>query len=451
MKKADRKIVVNYIFILIMLVLFALWIKYLNVKITWQQAGMINFSLGFLLLAAYLIGGVLNILKLPLITGYILAGIMAGPHVSNFIDTEMVNQLKLIDDFALSFIAFTAGGSLHIKLIAQRYKAILLNIFFITTTVFCLTTGFVIISAKYFVLTKLLSFEQIVAIAILSGVIAVARSPSSAIAIINEVKASGQFTETVLGVTIVMDVLIIIFFTFAMTFVKIIMSQKGISIDIPFLALAVEMFCSIIFGVIIGKGISFYIDKAGYDLPIFLVFLGFVVAKISMFLTIFMKNHFDIFLHLEPLLICMSAGFVVQNFGKSGRLFIKSLESVEMPVYVLFFSLAGASLDFTALAICWPLAVCLAGVRAVGIFIGTWSAGTIIKDPASVNKKAWMGYLTQAGVAIGFAKLVQRQFPDIGLYLTTIVLAIISINQVIGPVMFKIVLNIVGDAGRQKK
>ncbi len=451
MKKTNVKIVVNYIFTLTILVILVLWIKHFDIKTTWQQAGIINFSLGFLLLAAYLIGGIVKNIKLPLITGYIFAGILAGPYVSNFIDKNMVNELKLIDDFALSFIAFTAGGSLYIKLIAQRYKAILLNIFFITITVFCLTAGFVMISAKYFVLTKLLSFEQVTAIAILSGVIAVARSPSSAIAIINETKASGSYTETVLGVTIMMDVLIIIFFTFAMTFVKTIMSQTGVSIDIAFLALAFEMFCSIIFGVIIGKGISFYIDKAGYDLPVFLVFLGFVVAKISMWLTIFMKNQFGIFLHLEPLLICMSAGFVVQNFGKSGSIFIKSLESVEMPVYVLFFSLAGASLDFNALAVCWPLSVCLVMVRCIGIFIGTWSAGTIIADPAFVNKRAWMGYLTQAGIAIGFAKLVQRQFPEIGLYLTTIVLAIISINQLVGPVMFKLVLNMVGETGRQKR
>ena len=61
-------------------------------------------------------------------------------------------------------------------------------------------------------------------------------------------------------------------------------------------------------------------------------------------------------------------------------------------------------------------------------------------------KTAWMAYLTQAGVAIGLAQLAQYKFPRIGDHLTTIVLAVISINQVIGPVTFKAALNIVKEA-----
>ena len=126
-----------------------------------------------------------------------------------------------------------------------------------------------------------------------------------------------------------------------------------------------------------------------------------------------------------------------------------SLDRISLPIYVLFFSLAGASLNLEALRATWPLAVCLAGVRALGIFGATWLAGTLSRDPPGHNRIAWMAYLTQAGVAIGLAQLAERQFPEVGLYLTTVVLAVITINQVVGPIAFKMALNLVGEVGRR--
>jgi hypothetical protein len=85
-------------------------------------------------------------------------------------------------------------------------------------------------------------------------------------------------------------------------------------------------------------------------------------------------------------------------------------------------------------------------IRSGGIFFGSWLSGSMAKAPALHSKTAWMAYLTQAGVAIGLAQLAQLKFPQIGDYLTTIVLAVISINQVIGPITFKAALNIVKEA-----
>lgn len=296
---------------------------------------------------------------------------------------------------------------------------------------------------------RTLSSDQIIALAVLLGAVAVARSPSSAIAIISESRASGLFTETVIGVTIVIDVLIIIFFTLALAITKIILTPGGIISQEVFMALFAELTISLIIGAVIGKGISLYIDRAGYDLPLFLLFVAFGVTKTSLWLTHFMNTHFEIHLHLEPLLICMSAGFTVQNFSKGGFDFMESLDRVALPIYVLFFSLAGASLNLEALRMCWPLAMSMVLVRILGIFGATWLAGIINRDPPCHNRNAWMAYLTQAGVAIGLAQLAQRQFPEIGSHLTTVVLAVISVNQIAGPITFKMALERVGEAGKR--
>lgn len=445
----NRRELMSYLLGLFLLIAFALWIKSIDIGSSWQGAGLVNFSLGFVLLAAYMSAQILRIAKIPMISAYIFTGIVAGPYVSGFLTFSMVGQLRLIDDLALSFIALMAGGELHLRSLRKRGFAIGLNIFMITLAVFGLVFAFVVFMGGQFSLMKYLSSAQIMALGILLGVVAVARSPSSAIAIISECRASGPFTETVLGVTIVMDVLIIIFFTLALTVTRIILTDSGIVNQQAFIILFVELATSLLIGAVIGKGISFYIDRAGYDLPLFLLLTGFGITKASLWLGHFMEDRFDIYLHLEPLLICMSAGFTVQNFSKKGSEFMENLDRGALPVYVLFFSLAGASLNLEALRVCWPLALSLVGVRAVGIFIGTWLAGTITKDPPINNRTAWMAYLTQAGVAIGLAQLAQRQLPEIGTYLSTVVLAVISVNQIVGPITFKTALHKVGEAEKR--
>ncbi|MDM8552823.1 hypothetical protein QUF72_22270 [Desulfobacterales bacterium HSG2] len=434
---------------LFLLIVFALWVKSVAIQSSWQGAGLINFSSAFVLLAAYLSGHILRLAQIPLVSACIFTGIIAGPYISGFLTSDMVGQLRLIDDLALSFIALTAGGELHLQSLRKRGAAIALNIVLITLAVFALVFAFVVFAGKEFQLIQNLSPAQTISLGILLGVVAVARSPSSAIAIISECRASGPFTETVLGVTIVMDVLIIILFTLALTVTRLILAGAGGISQYTFVVLFAELATSLLLGALIGKGVSFYIDRVGYDLSLFLLFIAFGITKTSLWLSHFTEEHFDIYLHLEPLLICMSAGFTVQNFSKKGFEFMESLDRIALPIYVLFFSLAGASLNLEALRMCWPLALSLVLIRAIGIFTGSWLAGTLHRDPALHNRNAWMGYLTQAGVAIGLAQLAQRQFPEIGEHLNTVVLAVISVNQIIGPVTFKTVLNKVGEAGKR--
>lgn len=428
---------------------FAFWIKIIDVGSNWQQAGLTTFSLGFILLAAYITAKILRIAELPLISGYIFVGIIAGPYITGFLTETMVVQLRLVDDLALSFIALTAGGTLQIQFLRKRGKAIAVNIFLITLIVFILVfLSFLFISNRLNLMPDLAS-SQIMVLACLLGVIAVARSPSSAIAIINECRAAGLFTATVLGVTVAMDVLIIVFFSLAMTVSEIIL-VAGTAFDFHTLTvLCLAVAGSLVLGIMLGKGISLYIERVGHDLPLFLLFFAFSVFKASIWFNHIMETHFAVSLQLEPLLICMSAGFTVQNFSKCGHIFMESLERFALPIFVLFFSLAGASLNLDALRMTWPLAAFLVVARTIAIFGSTWIAGILNNDPPQHRRIAWMAYITQAGVAIGLAQLAQRRFPELGVYLTTLVLAVITINQVVGPITFKMALKLTGEVKQE--
>ena len=430
---------------LLLLVGFGFWIKIMDMGSHWQQAGLTTFSLGFILLAAYITAQILRIAGLPLISGYIFIGILAGPYITGFLSHDMVARFRLVDDLALSFIALTAGGTLQLQFLKKRSKAILINIFLQTLFAFTLVFLSFFFISNHLNLMPDLSEPQILVLACLLGVIAVARSPSSAIAIINECRAAGVFTTTVLGVTVAIDVLIIIFFTLAMTASEIIMGV-GRTVDFRLITgLTLAVAGSLGLGIVLGKGISLYIAKVGHDLSLFLLFFAFSVFKTSLWFTHFMETHFAVSLHLEPLLICMSAGFAIQNFSKYGYIFMEAMERFELPIFVLFFSIAGASLNLDALLLTWPLVAFLVIIRTLGIFGSTWAAGILNRDSSQHRRIAWMAYITQAGVAIGLAQLAQRRFPELGVYLTTLVLAVITINQVVGPITFKIALKKAGE------
>ncbi|MFP3981123.1 MAG: cation:proton antiporter [Desulfobacterales bacterium] len=439
-----------YLLILLLLGAFVMGVKWVGIGMDTPADGWINLALGGMLLAAFVIARLVRTLGLPMLSGYIFAGILAGPFVSGFLCAETVDQLKLIDELALSVIALAAGAELQLAVMKKRGWAIFLHILLITVFVLALVVGFVFFFASFFDVTAGFSTVQLAAFAVLIGVISVARSPSSTIAIISECRASGRFTETVLGVTLLTDILVIIMFTSALAVSRQLLFAGGGMQWNTAVALGWEIIISLAIGALLGKGISLYIRRVKFDFLIFLIFIAFAVSRASIGFNEYMAENAQMSLHLEPLLICMSAGFFIRNFTGQGGYFMESLDRIALPVYVLFFSLAGAALDFGSLILCWPLAVGLVLARAAGLFAGSWAAGRVLGDPKDYQYCAWMTYLTQAGVAIGLAQLAMGEFPEIGNHLHTVVLAVIAINQIAGPVLFKVALHRVNESGRSR-
>ncbi len=447
---ADKSTLLTYILTLVFIGLFGLWIKGMDIASGREAAGLIIFSLGFVMLSAYVLARIVEWVHVPLISGYILAGIIAGPYVSGFLTDDMVGRLRLIDDLALGFIALMAGGELRLALISRRARSIVLNIVLITLLVTGLVSVSILGLGQFFDVTREFDFQRLAIFSVLAGLICVTLSPASAIAVIKECRARGPFTGMILAVTIALDVLIITLFTVGVSLSKILVTGGSIFQLTEISGLIFEILAALLVGVIVGQTICFYMARVRQDLVMFLLFMTFAVARLSLGFNEWMEVQYNISLHLEPLLICMSAGFYIQNFTRFGGELIEGLEKAALPVYVLFFSIAGASLDFDSLMICWPLAVLLVGVRVAGLMGGSWLAGIASNDPAVFNRNAWMTYVPQAGVSIGLAQIAARQFPEIGIHLNTLVLGIIAINQIAGPVTFKLALSNVGESGRAK-
>jgi Kef-type K+ transport system membrane component KefB len=405
-----------------------------------------TMTFGFLLLTAFLFGDVLSRFKVPKITGYILAGIVFGPYAFEFVDAATVEDLKLIDDLALTFIALAAGGELRLERLRQRRRSITLTVLFLTVVVFLGVSTFVLAARPLLPFLDDRSMAEVMAVAALLGIIAVARSPASAIAIIHECRARGPFTEMVLGVTVVMDVLVIFLFAVVVSICQAAV-VPGEGMDFGFIEMVgVELAVSILAGILLGWVVSLYISRVKTELLVFILAAAFLVTFFSRQFALFLDRFYDISFHLEPMLICVTAGFWIQNFSRSGRQFMEQIDRSSLPIYVIFFSLTGAALNVGALEQTWLIAVLVVAVRSILIALGAYLGSSSSGDPPRFRKMAGLSFITQAGVSLGLAGIVARRFPDWGALLATTIVAIIALNQIIGPIAFKYALNAVGEA-----
>jgi len=404
--------------------------------------------LGFLLIAAYCIGYLGEKLSLPRITGYIVAGLVLGPHVLGFIDQQAIADLDFLNSLALAFIAFCAGGELHLESIRNRLKTIGFMLVGITSVIMGGVTLVVLAAAPLIPFMKDQPFSVRLAMAAIIGVISTARSPSSAIAVISEMRARGPFTDTVLSVTVAMDVVVILLFGVVISVCHSLVDPAGTVSAGLMLHLLLEIILTLLLGVLLGRGIIILIRNLGAELPIIIAATGFLVIKSCHLVSDYLSSAHEISLHLEPLLICMAAGFTVQNFSGRGESFLASMDRLSLPIYVGFFAITGAMIDLDLLRAGWLLGLLIFTSRGVMVFLGSLSSGRLSGDRPVIYRNAWLGFITQAGVSLGLVAEVVRRFPEIGLYLQSILIAAITVNQVIGPILFKYSLRRTGEANR---
>ncbi|MDI6795979.1 MAG: cation:proton antiporter [Desulfatibacillaceae bacterium] len=443
---SSRKHPVIYALALVILLVLAASVGSLAPSNSWQRAGGINFALGLTLLTAFAASRLLAHIRIPWITGYILAGIALGPHGLAFLDRGMVADLKLIDDLAISFIGLMAGAHLQVKELRGREKVITLAVILQTALLFSAAAGCMYFFAGHFAYTAHLDETQIRVMALFAGVLAIARSPSSALAVISQCRARGPFTATVLGVTVVIDIVVIVLFGIVTTVAKIWLNPQAAADWSLVTMLVAGMGASLALGIALGSLIGLFIRKGGRDLALFLLAATFAVARGAAWLEEYAVGSFELSLHIEPLLICISAGFWVQNRTQTGQAFMTGLERFALPVFLLFFALAGASLNLAVLDAAWPLVLVIFFARLGGIFGATRLSGRILKEPEIHRKNAWMGHITQAGVTIGLVALLLRQVPEIGLVLAPIIMGAVVISEMVGPLALKTALERTGEA-----
>ncbi len=400
----------------------------------------ISFILIFLVvsLASRQIGKWFALTKLPLITGFLFAGILAGPYVLNIVTVDAVPRLKFIDELALAFIAFSAGSELIVRQLKSRLKTIRYVTFGLVFATFSVSSiAFYLISEVIPVIKDMPSAHRLGA-SLLVGAIMTARSPSSAIALVNELRAKGPFTKSVLGVTVIMDVAVIIIFSISGSIAETIIDEGGFDTAfmlVLFSELSLTLLAGFITSYILRFILALHCDRIWKTVLILLTGYGMFAAAGPLWS--FTDKYISHGILLEPLLGCMLAGFITANFTAYRTELLKVLHDVAPVVYTAFFTLTGISIQLDVLSQCWTIALALFLFRMAGNFIGAFGGSLAAGEPGKISRVSWMCYITQAGVGLGLAKQVANQFPGWGEVLATLIIAVIVLNQIAGPPFFK--------------
>ncbi|MBN2288862.1 MAG: cation:proton antiporter [Candidatus Glassbacteria bacterium] len=386
----------------------------------------LSLNLGFLLLAGFVLGKLGIYARLPGITGYLLAGVAFGPSCLGILGRQAVDSLTLINSFALTLIALTAGGEVNLSKVRERIH----SYGWITagqTVVTFLGVMLAMAVALHFLPGRFPAGPAgLFVVSALLAVIALANSPSSTVAVIVESGARGHMSQLVLGITILKDILVILAFAVMITVGTALLGKGAAGGSEHLVALvAWELAGSILFGVLLGFGIISYIKYVGAELPVFIIAVSFLSYELSSLL------------HLHALLVCMTAGLAVNNLSGRGREFIRAVEKGSLPVYVVFFAIAGADLDFSVLSGAWRLVLVLVASRFFFTWLGTVCGSLLAREEPVICRNVWMGFITQAGVSLGLAVAVAGTFSQWGEVFRNVVVGSIAVFQLIGPVLFK--------------
>ena len=416
------------------------------------ESNMILWILAFVIVAvaANQLAGLFVKIKLPHITGLLLIGIVAGPFILSFLSDEKLDRLQFVNDTALAFIAYAAGSELYLLELRSRFKSIRWNTFGQLVLTFVLSAFAIYYLARFFPFMRGFDQRTQLAIALLAATIFVARSPASAIAIVNEVRAKGPFTQTVMGVTVLTDVLVIILFTVVFSVAASLIHNETFNL-ISLGLLLVELFASGFLGYGIGKMMGWLLQKfSNKTMNAFLLLgIGYLIFLFSHWLGHFSDEYLHLHFYIEPLLVCIIASFVLTNYTPARLEFREIIDYAGLPVYVSFFTLTGANISLDVLEQSWAVAIAFFLIRLISMVFGAYTGARLSGDPEEFHKFGWMPYVTQAGVGLGLVTVVSEAFPSFGIEFESILIAVIVMNQILGPPLFKWVLDYVGESHKR--
>ncbi len=388
------------------------------------EAARITLTVGFVLLFAWSAGRFLAGLGLPRLTGYLAAGVLTGPAVLRLISAEMIAELHFASGAAIALIALTAGAELDLR--ARRsVLASTLGISLVSGLGGAALLALVMVLARpLFPFLRGLELGEAAAVAGLVGVTLIAQSPAVVVALKNELGARGPITQTLLAVVVFGDLVVVVLFAIVSSVARAVLGGP-IDVAATTRAVAWELFGSLGLGVVLGAVLAFYLRRVRSTENVFVLALALLVSELGPRL------------RLDPLLVMMSAGVLVANLGEGSRSLIDRIEAASTPLYVLFFTLAGASIHLDVLAGALVPALLLVSVRAAALLGGARVGARIAGGDRAVARWVGVGLLPQAGLAIALALLLARAFPRVGPAASALVLGVVAVNELVAPALLR--------------
>jgi len=373
-------------------------------------------KISIVLLIGVLGGRLAKTLHLPYVTGYLVGGLLIGPSVFGLISDLDVEGFGIVNQFALAAIAFSIGSEFNLKDLAKVGKKIV-----IITLAEAFTAILLVFLTSYYIIGESFAFSLVLAS------IASATAPAASVMIIRQYKAEGPLTRTLLPVVAIDDAVCVIAFGIAMGIAKLSLGAGNASFLQMMIHPIIEIVGSLGVGFIVGVLLTFLANKAQNQEELLALVLASIVAC-SGLATAF---------NLSALLVCMMMGATLTNLMHNSKRVFSIINDFTPPIYLFFFTLAGASLHLNVLTKVGALGIGYIVARSLGKILGSSISAKATGCDDNVVKYLGLTLLPQAGVAIGLSMIVRQELPQIGVALTTVVLGGVLFYEVFGPVIAK--------------
>ena len=377
--------------------------------------------IGIILFSGYIAESVFPRLRLPVVSGMILAGFVLGPGVSGVITGDFLESLGPLMDICLAVIGFLIGGSLHWKRIRKLeniISGILFSQFFATLI---LTTAAVF--GGLVLLFPDIGYHGSAGLAILLGLVSSATAPAAVLAVVHEKKAHGPLTTTLLSIVAADDAIALIVYSLLLPVALVLLGQEGGEFSLS--GVGMEIFLSVATGLLIGVLLMKFLKKGRGSSPL------------PVFGAIFISYGLDGFIHMNGLLSAMVSGAVVANMGHTDDLFENISANYEKIIFALFFVVSGAHLRVEPLVLYWQMTLVYVLFRFAGKVTGSWLGASFVQASPAIRKYTGIALVPQAGVAIGLMLLITGNLESerYARMITSIVLASVAVNELVGPVL----------------
>ena len=396
-------------------------------------------SIGILIFAGYLFGELADKIKLPKISGYILAGILLNPDLSGIMSSQFVEQTEPLLTISLSIITFSIGGSLSISKLKEVGRKVLtltvLEALFAFFAVFVFMFG-----VLYFFSSQFDSLFVILALSLVLASLAAPTDPSATIAVIHEYKSKGEVSSVMLEIAAFDDIIGIILYSLVTAFAVFFMGGEEIEIGAQMVDLGINIGGAILVGGVIGglfvlilKFISNQSEGTLIVLTIGLILLSYGISE---------------YFGFESLLSTIALGMVIANFSPVHEKVFQLIDRyTDELIFVIFFTLSGMNLQIASITGSYVMIVVYIIARMIGKYMGIYAGSHLMHSSPKIKKYTAGGLIPQGGVVIGLALLLAKDpaFKELSSTIMGVVIGAALIHELIGPVLSKYSLKKAGE------
>ena len=404
-------------------------------------------SISIALCAGLLVSRFVKPLKMPAVTGYLIAGILIGPYCLGrlgvtglgFTSMTEVKALSLFNDVALGFIAFAIGNEFRLSQLKKTGRqATVIGIF--QALVAALLVDVVLIALHEFMLGDKLPLAD----AITLGAIATATAPAATLMVVRQYKAKGKLTDLLLPIVALDDAVGLIVFSVSFGIAKA-LNLGMFDLTSILLEPILEIIASLLLGMIMGiifSAVEKYFKSNSKRLSLSITFVILTVA-LSM-----MEFHIGtVKVGFSSLLVCMMLGTVFCNVCDFSEEIMGKTDRWTAPLFILFFVLSGAELELSVLGDAAIVGIGLAYIitRSLGKYLGAFISAKAVHCEPLIQHYLGITLLPQAGVALGMSVTVAQTLGAGGQMVRNIVLFGVLIYELVGPTLTRIALTKSGD------